>query len=469
MVMGKRRQLQRQQWWSFSLLLLLLLGSRCHVQGFSSSSSMANQLSQQRQKGRVTLSVITKNPDIGLSDKRTAATMITSITTLFALLDDDDNDEINGEYRQEEDEDDESSIGLSASSSSTTNGDSNSVAANNNVLDKVLSRLTMAFPLYVVGAALLGSKAPSALQWVNRGSLITYMLASVMIATGMTLEKKDFENVLTENTTSVPAGVLCQYGIMPLAAYVVGQFLLLRAHQPHLYLGLVLVGCSPGGTASNLVSLIAGANVALSVLLTACSTILAAVMTPTLVLLLVNSLVPINGLALLAATVKVVLAPVLVGMLLNAKAPNLSQQLSRFTPLASAILVSLICGGVVATNAAYLQTTAATAAATTASLMLPRLVLAVVALHTLGFGWGYVVSKRWLGFSETASRTISIETGMQNSALAVVLAQSVGAPALACLPGAVSATAHSCLGSILAAYWRWKDAQHNDDKDKDAS
>ena len=318
-------------------------------------------------------------------------------------------------------------------------------------LDSILATFTNAFPLFVLGSAVLGVAAPSTLTWVNQGDLISVMLAAVMMGTGMTLEKRDFEQVLGEQFASVPAGVLCQFGIMPLAAYLIGTTCLLHTsptHGPALFLGLILVGCAPGGTASNLVSLIAGANVALSVLLTACSTILASVVTPLLVKLLVGSTVHISGWALCQATAQVVLLPVVLGMILNAKVPRLSKSLSRITPFASVLLVSLICGGVVSQNVVALGVTS--------SNVLPKVVGSVVFLHFIGFLVGYFVPKRLLHFSEQTSRTISIETGMQNSALAVVLARSLGAPALASLPGALSATVHSCLGSMLAAYWRVK-------------
>jgi BASS family bile acid:Na+ symporter len=143
----------------------------------------------------------------------------------------------------------------------------------------------------------------------------------------------------------------------------------------HLFLGLVLVGCSPGGTASNLVTLIAGADVALSVLLTTCSTLLASAVTPLLTKLIVGSAVPVSGKALCIACAKVVLAPVALGVLLNEYMPRLCKwvsvmngcsfwiycwselkcklaiQVSRWTPFASVLLVALICGGVVANTA----------------------------------------------------------------------------------------------------------------------
>jgi bile acid:Na+ symporter, BASS family len=345
-------------------------------------------------------------------------------------------------------------------------------------LDTILSQLTNAFPLFVLSFAVVGMIYPALLQWVNRGSLISIMLASVMCGTGLTLEQKDFTNVMVEDGGAIPLGVLCQYLIMPCTAFLVGRTILLSqnsmvhaaSHGPALFLGLLLVGCSPGGTASNLVSLIAQANVALSVLLTSVSTILAAVVTPLLVRFFLSvvgnsaaattaatatttAVVPISvsGWTLCAATAKVVLAPVLLGMVVNAKAPHLSQRVSRFTPFSSVLLVSLICGGVVAQNAALLRHHLN---------LLPPIVLSVVLLHTIGFALGYFIPRRVFRASDQTARTISIETGMQNSALAVVLARSIpSAGPLACVPGALSATVHSCLGSLLAAYWRGQDAK----------
>jgi BASS family bile acid:Na+ symporter len=337
----------------------------------------------------------------------------------------------------------------------STESDEKVSKAETRKLDAILSRLTSAFPLFVLGSAIAGFLVPSTLEWVNRGEIISLMLACVMLGTGMTLEKRDFTEVLARNFASVPAGVLCQFCIMPATAFVVGRTMLLDADPvlgPALFLGLALVGCSPGGTASNLVSLIARADVALSVLLTSCSTILAAIATPLLVKLLVGKTVRLSGMALCSATARVVLMPVILGMFLNAMAPDFSRYISRFTPFASVLLVSLICGGVVSNNAPSLFGSSSTS-------LLPRIIGSVLSLHTIGFLLGYLVPRLGLRYSEKTARTISIETGMQNSALAVVLVQSIGAHPLAALPGALSATTHSCLGSILAAYWRYNDSR----------
>lgn len=115
-------------------------------------------------------------------------------------------------------------------------------------------------------------------------------------------------------------------------------------------------------------------------------------------------------------------------------------------------------GGVVAENASLVFSTTSSGGLG----LLPIIVSSVLGLHSIGFLAGYLIPRKFLKFGERTSRTISIETGMQNSALAVVLARSIGAPSIASLPGALSATAHSCMGSVLAAYWRGADKRGED-------
>lgn len=328
-----------------------------------------------------------------------------------------------------------------------------------NRLDNILSKSTSAFPLFVLSSAILGMIKPESLAWIAGSStksgspLITLMLACVMIAMGMTLEKRDFREVFDDRKSSVPIGVLCQFMIMPLLALAVGRKSLLSIDSilgPSLFFGFVLVGCVPGGTASNLVSLIAGADVALSVVLTSASTLLASFVTPLLVKKIIGTTVVVSSRKLFEATAKVVFLPILGGMILNAKAPNFSKKVSRFTPFASVLLVSILCGAVVAQNTQTLLSLGST------SILYP-LLLSIFNLHSLGFLLGYCIPRFIFRYPIKSCRTLSIEVGMQNSALAVVLARSVSSDPLSSLPGALSATAHSCLGSMLAAFWRFQD------------
>lgn len=147
----------------------------------------------------------------------------------------------------------ESLVSLSSSSSidnqDIANDDSRDEITRLTVTDLWLSRLTTAFPMFVVAAAVIGGLSPSSLLWVNRGPTVTLMLASVMCGTGLTLETKDFTAVLDQSKMAIPLGVVSQFSIMPLTAWAVGDLLLKpeeSALRATLFLGLVLVGCSPG-------------------------------------------------------------------------------------------------------------------------------------------------------------------------------------------------------------------------------
>ena len=190
-------------------------------------------------------------------------------------------------------------------------------------------------------------------------------------------------------------------------------------------IGLSLVACCPGGTASNVVTYLARADMPLSVAMTAASTLGAVVMTPLLSSLLIGQLVPVDALALLVSTVQVVLLPVVLGYFLNRTFPKAVAAVTPLSALSAVVLIAVICGSVVAQNAAAISSAG------------PQLLVAVAALHAGGFLLGYGAS-RASGAPETVSRTNSIEVGMQNSALGAMLAMThFPAHPLAAVPCAI--------------------------------
>eukprot|EP00903_Cladosiphon_okamuranus_P006064 g5979.t1 len=307
------------------------------------------------------------------------------------------------------------------------------------VVQKWCDRTTSLFPAWVLGAAALGMFRPAALAWFN-DTFITAALATTMVCMGMTLTLEDFKAV-ARRPKPVMAGVAAQYTVMPLLGYLSGRLFNL---PPALAAGVTLVGCCPGGTASNLVTLIANGDVALSVSMTTVSTLLAAAVTGPLTKFLVGALVDISAATLMRTTAQVVFLPVALGLLLNTRAKGFTRRLAPYTPLLCVALVAMICGSVVAANSSILAGSGA------------ALIGAVLTLHAGGFAIGYG-GMRACGFPEQVARTTSIEVGMQNSALAVVLAQRGLADPASAVPGAVSATCHSLIGSALAAYWRTGD------------
>lgn len=296
-----------------------------------------------------------------------------------------------------------------------------------------MSRL---FPVWVVAGSALALLYPPAFTWFS-GRLIVWGLAVIMLGMGLTLSAAEFRAVF-EQPRSVGLGVAAQFGIMPLAGWSIATAL--RLPEP-VAVGLILVACCPGGTASNVVSYIAHANVALSVVMTTCSTLAAVVLTPLLTAVLAGSYVPIEAGPLFASTAQVVLVPVTLGVLANRYAPRVVAFLLPVAPLVAVLAIVLICASIMGQNREAIVTAG------------PRVLLAVGLLHATGFGLGWLVA-RALGFDERTARTTSIEVGMQNSGLGVVLATQHFASPLTALPSAISATVHSLFGAVLAARWR---------------
>ena len=302
-----------------------------------------------------------------------------------------------------------------------------------------LTTLTNAFPLWVLAGAALGMTAPSTVTWF-KGEMITNALAFTMLGMGLTLELDDFFDAV-RRPKQVALGVALQYTIMPTLGFLIGKAFPVH---PSVAVGLILVGCCPGGTASNVVTYLGKANVALSVVLTTASTFLASFMTPLMTKTLAGTIVPVDAAGLARSTASVVLLPVLGGLLMKRFAPSLVRVLAPFCPLVAVVTVALICASIIGSSS-----TAIVAAG-------PALLGAVATLHSLGFAAGYFASKG-LGFAEKDRRTVSIEVGMQNSALGVVLATAHFADPLVAVPCAISATVHSCVGSLVAGAWRLRD------------
>ncbi|MFM8415609.1 MAG: bile acid:sodium symporter [Planctomycetota bacterium] len=300
-----------------------------------------------------------------------------------------------------------------------------------------LERLANAFPIWVAVACGLALVEPRLFSWFD-GPLLVGGLGLIMLGMGMTLTFADFARVASR-PAAVVAGFVAQFTIMPTAAWVVAWAFDLPAP---FAVGLILVGCCPGGTASNVVTYIARADVALSVTMTTCSTLAAVVLTPLLTRLLAGRLVEVDTLGLLLSTLQVVVLPVAAGVFLNRFAPAAVERVVPGAPLVSVVVIALICGSIIGQNAAAVWESG------------PRLGAAIVLMHALGFAVGYGFARRF-GFSAIAARTISIETGMQNSGLGAFLAKRhFPAEPLTAVPAAISALVHSVLGSILAGWWR---------------
>jgi len=294
-------------------------------------------------------------------------------------------------------------------------------------------RLTQLFPLWAIIFSLLAWQYPQLFS--SYKSLIVPLLSVVMFGMGLTLQLSDFSYVL-KMPRLIFAGIALQYTIMPLTAVALSSIMKL---DPVLTAGMILVGTCPGGTASNVICYLARGNVALSITLTAISTLLAVILTPALTAELVSKSIHVPALDMLLSIFYMVIVPVSAGVLLNHVAARILKPVSVFFPLVSVIAIVFIIAIIVSLNADNFQQIG------------PAVLIAVMLHNGAGLLLGYY-SSRLLGYSPTECRTLAIEVGMQNSGLAVALAIKYFT-ATAALPGAIFSIWHNLSGSILAGFW----------------
>jgi len=274
---------------------------------------------------------------------------------------------------------------------------------------------------------------PESFIWIETKT-INPMLGVIMFGMGLTLSPKDFKIVLSR-PKDILVGCLAQFTIMPLLAWL----LTLAFSLPkELALGVILVGCCPGGTASNVITYLAKGDLALSVGMTACSTLLAPIVTPLLVWLMAGTMVNVDTLGMLLSIVYVVIAPIIVGLLCQHFLPKLTKAVTPYLPAFSSLAIAITVGIVVSHNADRL-------------MLGGMIVILVVILHNLlGLSLGFTIG-RLLRLEKPKCIALSIEVGMQNSGLASSLANMhFAAYPLATVPGAIFSVWHNISGALAA-------------------
>jgi BASS family bile acid:Na+ symporter len=300
--------------------------------------------------------------------------------------------------------------------------------------------MTRLFPLWALLFSFIAWLLPE--LFIDAKQAILPLLALIMFAMGLTLQAEDFRRVLLKPLV-VLLGLGLQFGLMPLLAWLIAGFLQL---EPMLAAGLILVGACSGGTASNVMTYLSGGDVALSITITACSTLLAVVMTPWLSWLYIDAAITVPTWLMFKSIVLLVIVPVTAGVTVNCLLRPYLQSVLHYCPLLAMAAIVMIIAIVVALNNERIS-------------QLSWLLLIAVMLHNLfGLILGYVAGKA-LGFSSVVCRTLAIEVGMQNSGLAVALALKFFTP-LAALPGALFSIWHNLSGAVFASFWQSK--QRND-------
>ncbi|KKH50421.1 bile acid:sodium symporter family protein [Methanosarcina sp. 1.H.A.2.2] len=297
----------------------------------------------------------------------------------------------------------------------------------------MFKKFTSLFPLWAVLLSAVAYVYPE--YFVPYKGFIVPLLSLIMLGMGVTLSVDSFLAVL-KRPYVVLLGTLMQYTLMPLAAWIVCLALKLPAD---LMAGVILLGCCPGGTASNVICYLAKGDVALSIVLTSVSTMVAFLATPFLTWLFIGQSVDVDVMGMLVSVVNIVIVPVVLGLSINYFFEKRITAVRDVFPAVSALAIVVIIAIIIGTNSENLEQSG-------------LLVLVAVVLHNgLGLAGGYGVAKAFK-LSEKEARTLAIEVGMQNSGLSVALAIK-HFTAAAALPGAIFSIWHNLSGAFLAGHW----------------
>lgn len=270
-------------------------------------------------------------------------------------------------------------------------------------------------------------------------TLIVPLLQIIMFGMGTTMSPKDFEAVV-KSPKSVVIGLICQFTIMPLIGYTLATSF---NFPPEIAAGVILIGCSPSGLASNVMAYIAKANVALSLTITSCATLLAPILTPLLMKLLGGAFIEVDFFKMMVEILKIIILPIGVGLIVNKVFRNQTEFLNKYMPLVSMAGIALIICII-------------TAAGRESLLKVGGVLIICTLIHNIsGYLLGYW-SARVLKLPEQDCRTVAIEVGLQNGGLASGIALQMGKVATVGLAPALFGPIMNITGSLLASWWSKK-------------
>lgn len=303
-------------------------------------------------------------------------------------------------------------------------------------MKKICQLISKYMGVLVLLSAVIGLVFPDVFSHV-KPKVINPLLGVIMFGMGLTLKFDDFK-VVFSRPRDVIVGCLAQFTVMPLLAWVLAQ---LFGLDQALTVGVILVGCCPGGTASNVITYLAKGDLALSVGMTGVSTLLAPILTPLLVLLLAGQSVDVDVVAMFLSILWVVILPIVAGLIVKRLWPTQTEKATAYLPALSSVTICFIVLIIIAANAHKLLTGG-------------LLIILVVILHNVcGLALGYLIG-RILKLAPAKRKAISIEVGMQNSGLASSLATlHFAAYPMATIPGALFSVWHNISGAIVARYF----------------
>lgn len=308
-----------------------------------------------------------------------------------------------------------------------------------------------AFTLWVAAFVAAAMFYPLAFRTWNGyalGGLIVPLIQIIMFGMGTQLTLGDFQRVLAF-PRPVLIGIVLQFTIMPIVGALVAAVF---ARDPEVAAGMILVGASPGGVASNVMTYLAGGSVALSVTMTACSTLMAPLMTPLVMRLLAGAYVEVPFVGMMISIVQMIIVPIAAGLAVN----WLLHRVSRTMPAAAAVSTAIMKALPAVSMIAICFIIAIITSISRDQLLAGSFVAAIIAAAAIHNGAGYLLGywgARVLRLTEVESRTVAIEVGLQNAGMASGLAISVLKSPLAAIPPAVFGPWMNMTGAMLASWW----------------
>lgn len=307
-----------------------------------------------------------------------------------------------------------------------------------NQIALISSWIGKTFAIWALVSAVLGFIFPE--FFASLAFLIVPILGIIMFGMGMTLKAEDFVEII-KRPKPVLVGLIAQFTLMPLIAYCLTMVFNL---DPLIAVGVILVGCCPGGTSSNVITFLAKGDVALSVAITSISTLLAPFLTPVLLNVFAGQLIDIDLVNMMMTITKIVILPILLGIIFHRFLGKKIEFAIEILPMISVLGISIIIAAVVAVSKATILDSGV-------------IVFIVVALHNMmGYTLGYLIA-RLSGFTEKQRRAIMVEVGMQNSGLGAALAATYFNP-VAALPSAIFSVWHNFSGALVANIFAKKQA-----------
>ncbi len=303
-------------------------------------------------------------------------------------------------------------------------------------LNYISEKITQNIGLIIIISSVIAYFLPQYFAWMT--SYTTIFLAFAMFGMGTSIDEKSFKEII-RHPREVIIGIIAQYTVMPIIAWILAM--VFRVNKD-IALGIILVGSAPGGTASNVITHIAGGNLSLSVSMTMLSTLLSPILTPILVYFLAGRWVDVSVLAMFKSVVTVILIPVLLGLLIKRMSPKAIEKSKDVFPLISSLAIILIIAGIIGANASKIAQSG-------------LMVLLIVMIHnSLGLLAGLLIAKLAKMDYDKAT-ALSVEVGMQSGGLAIELAsKNFALNPLATLPGAIFSIWHNIAGSIYASIRR---------------